>query len=342
MTAAGRRRPGRRVSMADVARLAGVSSQTVSRVSTGHPGVVESTRRQVLAAMARARLPAQQRRPGTQARRVPHHRRHPVHPGHHRQQPHGRGDRHPGRARGVRDHADPGRGAHPGRGARRVHPARRAGRRRHHRDHGGAPARRGQPDAAAGRTRSWWSTPTPATATRWSTPTRPTAPGRPSGTCSTSATVRCGTSPGRPSRSPASAGRTPGATCSPRPAGRSRRSSAATGRRSPATGPGCGWPPSRLHRGLRGQRPDGARRAAGAARARPPGARARSAWSASTTSRTPARTCPPLTTVHQDFAEVGRRCVRALLRQIRDEPVDAGTVLVPTTLIHRQSTAPPP
>src|SRR4051794_34361064 len=50
MTSAARR-PGRGVSMADVARLAGVSSQTVSRVSTGHPGVVESTRRQVLAAM---------------------------------------------------------------------------------------------------------------------------------------------------------------------------------------------------------------------------------------------------------------------------------------------------
>jgi DNA-binding LacI/PurR family transcriptional regulator len=51
---------------------------------------------------------------------------------------------------------------------------------------------------------------------------------------------------------------------------------------------------------------------------------------------------PPLTTVHQDFAEVGRRCVQALLRQIRDEPVDAGTVLVPTTLIRRESTARPP
>lgn len=46
-----RRRPGRGVSMADVARLAGVSAQTVSRVSTGHPSVVESTRQQVLAAM---------------------------------------------------------------------------------------------------------------------------------------------------------------------------------------------------------------------------------------------------------------------------------------------------
>ncbi|MDT7845852.1 LacI family DNA-binding transcriptional regulator [Streptomyces justiciae] len=45
----GRRR--QRVSMADVARLAGVSSQTVSRVSNGHPGVVDATREQVLAAM---------------------------------------------------------------------------------------------------------------------------------------------------------------------------------------------------------------------------------------------------------------------------------------------------
>src|ERR1044071_7567937 len=39
------------VSMADVARLAGVSSQTVSRVSNGYAGVNEETRRQVLAAM---------------------------------------------------------------------------------------------------------------------------------------------------------------------------------------------------------------------------------------------------------------------------------------------------
>src|SRR5215203_5162277 len=51
MTAGRTRRPGRSVSMADVARLAGVSSQTVSRVSTGHPSVVDSTRAQVLAAM---------------------------------------------------------------------------------------------------------------------------------------------------------------------------------------------------------------------------------------------------------------------------------------------------
>ncbi|MEU7867268.1 LacI family DNA-binding transcriptional regulator [Dactylosporangium sp. NPDC049140] len=49
---------------------------------------------------------------------------------------------------------------------------------------------------------------------------------------------------------------------------------------------------------------------------------------------------PPLTTVHQDFAEVGRRCVRALLAQIRNEPAGPGTDLVPTRLIERGSTAP--
>ncbi|WP_371934879.1 LacI family DNA-binding transcriptional regulator [Streptomyces sp. KL118A] len=45
----GRRK--QRVSMADVAKRAGVSSQTVSRVSNGHPGVVAATREQVLEAM---------------------------------------------------------------------------------------------------------------------------------------------------------------------------------------------------------------------------------------------------------------------------------------------------
>ncbi|MGI5151633.1 LacI family DNA-binding transcriptional regulator [Plantactinospora sp. CA-294935] len=50
---------------------------------------------------------------------------------------------------------------------------------------------------------------------------------------------------------------------------------------------------------------------------------------------------PPLTTVHQDFAEVGRRCVQALLRQIRNEPADPGTDLVPTRLVVRSSTAAP-
>ncbi|MFD0523397.1 LacI family DNA-binding transcriptional regulator [Paractinoplanes durhamensis] len=49
---------------------------------------------------------------------------------------------------------------------------------------------------------------------------------------------------------------------------------------------------------------------------------------------------PPLTTVHQDFAEVGRRCVQGLLAQIRDFHGEPGTVLVPTTLVARASSAP--
>jgi len=39
---------------------------------------------------------------------------------------------------------------------------------------------------------------------------------------------------------------------------------------------------------------------------------------------------PPLTTVHQDFAEVGRRCVEGVLRQIRSGSSERGTFLVPT------------
>jgi DNA-binding LacI/PurR family transcriptional regulator len=50
---------------------------------------------------------------------------------------------------------------------------------------------------------------------------------------------------------------------------------------------------------------------------------------------------PPLTTVHQDFAAVGHRCVQALLQQIHDEPTEPGTDLVPTHLVVRASTAPP-
>ena len=51
---------------------------------------------------------------------------------------------------------------------------------------------------------------------------------------------------------------------------------------------------------------------------------------------------PPLTTVHQDFAEVGRRLVEQVLRQVREGVHEAGTRLVPTRLVERASTAPPP
>ncbi|MFI7409383.1 LacI family DNA-binding transcriptional regulator [Streptomyces sp. NPDC049627] len=51
---------------------------------------------------------------------------------------------------------------------------------------------------------------------------------------------------------------------------------------------------------------------------------------------------PPLTTVHQDFAEVGRRCVQNVLRQVRAQGgARPGTDLVPTSLAIRRSTAPP-
>ncbi|MFK0117617.1 LacI family DNA-binding transcriptional regulator [Streptomyces sp. NPDC090994] len=50
---------------------------------------------------------------------------------------------------------------------------------------------------------------------------------------------------------------------------------------------------------------------------------------------------PPLTTVHQDFAEVGRLCVEAALRQMREGAPERGTTLVPTRLVERASTAPP-
>lgn len=48
---------------------------------------------------------------------------------------------------------------------------------------------------------------------------------------------------------------------------------------------------------------------------------------------------PPLTTVHQDFAEVGRRCVQGVLRQIDRAEPEHGTTLVPTRLVVRASTA---
>ncbi|MFY1638203.1 LacI family DNA-binding transcriptional regulator [Solwaraspora sp. WMMB335] len=50
---------------------------------------------------------------------------------------------------------------------------------------------------------------------------------------------------------------------------------------------------------------------------------------------------PPLTTVHQDFAEVGQRCVQGVVRQIDRGGSERGTTLVPTRLVVRASTAPP-
>ena len=50
---------------------------------------------------------------------------------------------------------------------------------------------------------------------------------------------------------------------------------------------------------------------------------------------------PPLTTVHQDFAEVGRRCIARLLDEIETKTRLSGRSIVPTHLVVRASTAPP-
>lgn len=50
---------------------------------------------------------------------------------------------------------------------------------------------------------------------------------------------------------------------------------------------------------------------------------------------------PPLTTVHQDFAEVGRRCVELVVRQLGARRSLPGRTLVGSRLVVRQSTAPP-
>ncbi|GLI26394.1 LacI family transcriptional regulator [Agromyces rhizosphaerae] len=50
---------------------------------------------------------------------------------------------------------------------------------------------------------------------------------------------------------------------------------------------------------------------------------------------------PPLTTVRQFFGEVGRRSVEALIREVEEGELH-GVELVPTELVVRESTAPPP
>jgi DNA-binding LacI/PurR family transcriptional regulator len=48
---------------------------------------------------------------------------------------------------------------------------------------------------------------------------------------------------------------------------------------------------------------------------------------------------PPLTTVRQDFEEIGRLCVERVLGQVRGTGPTTGTTLVPTQLVVRSSTA---
>lgn len=50
---------------------------------------------------------------------------------------------------------------------------------------------------------------------------------------------------------------------------------------------------------------------------------------------------PPLTTVHQDFEELGRRCMDIMLKEIATGAIVSSTVVTPE-LVPRSSTAPPP
>ena len=50
---------------------------------------------------------------------------------------------------------------------------------------------------------------------------------------------------------------------------------------------------------------------------------------------------PPLTTVRQSFADVGRRAVDTLLTEIASGDRQVTSIIVPTTLVLRSSTAPP-
>ncbi len=51
---------------------------------------------------------------------------------------------------------------------------------------------------------------------------------------------------------------------------------------------------------------------------------------------------PQLTTVHQDVASKGQEAVRALMAVMGDNPPQAERILLPTSLVVRDSTAPPP
>lgn len=51
---------------------------------------------------------------------------------------------------------------------------------------------------------------------------------------------------------------------------------------------------------------------------------------------------PPLTTIHQRFDEVGRLCVDSLLHEMHHDTGELRKHIVPTSLVIRRSTAPPP
>ena len=235
---------------------------------------------------------------------------------------------------GYVDHLHPRAGPHPGRGLGRVRPARRAGRRRHHHHHRGAPARRGDVALPAG---------LPVVVVDSSAgdrlPDRRHRPGprRPAGhraPARTSVTARSGTSPG-PSASYSAARRRDGRgrrRCEAHGADGAARARRATGRPSPGYEAGLAarratpTSPRSSPRTTRWRSACCAPCTSAAARCP-----ATSASSASTTWRSPRSFWPPLTTVHQYFAEVGRRSVEELLHEV-ETGERGGSTLVATEL----------
>ncbi|TGY62466.1 LacI family transcriptional regulator [Muricaecibacterium torontonense] len=47
---------------------------------------------------------------------------------------------------------------------------------------------------------------------------------------------------------------------------------------------------------------------------------------------------PPLTTIHQDAAQIGTRTAHLILSMVRDEPIESNSILVPVGLVRREST----
>ena len=165
-------------------------------------------------------------------------------------------------------------------------------------------------------------------------------------TCSSSVTARSTTCPARPTR------RRPGrrvegwrAELARRRRRRARSCWPATGRRPRATRPAGRWP-RRIAAGsgvtavFAGQRPDGARACwSRCTRQGLRGARRRQRRRASTTCPRRRTSRPPLTTVRQDFAELGRRGVQLVLARLAGEPTCTRTRCRPTA--RARSTAPP-
>ena len=165
---------------------------------------------------------------------------------------------------------------------------------------------------------------------------------RPS-TCSSSAIGRSGTSPGPPDWLEARQRIEGWRPRSRPPAPTSRRCSRGTGARGPATSSAGGWPTVRDATAIFvGQRPDGARACCGALHEA--GREVPVDISVVGFDDIPEAQffTPPLTTVRQDFNELGRQSVMLLLEEIAASERSSAHVVVPPKLMVRDSTAPPP